>query len=207
MTDDSWSEHEAPSGKRRELVLAAYRRIARGGFEGLRTRDVAGDVGVNIGTLHYYFPSKEALIRAVVRHTTASFAATLAGKGTPAEQLRGHLEGLRKLLKRDPELFAVSNEIALRSVRDPDIGELMRQADEQWFGFLRALVARGVAQGCLDRQLHPDGVAAVMVASIKGLSMPAGGAPRPERVDQTIDQLEAWLGLAAEPRSVEPEEC
>src|SRR5947208_9570069 len=31
-----------------------------------RTRDVAAKVGVNIATLHYYFPTKEKLIRGVV---------------------------------------------------------------------------------------------------------------------------------------------
>src|SRR6187455_3152958 len=95
-------EELGPAGcRRRALILAAYSRIATDGFEGLRTRDVAADVGVNIGTLHYYFPSKEALIRAAMRHTTATFAATLSHNGSPADQLRQHLEGLRHLLKTD----------------------------------------------------------------------------------------------------------
>ena len=38
--------------RRDELVLAAYREIAENGFEGLRTREVASAVGVNIATLH-----------------------------------------------------------------------------------------------------------------------------------------------------------
>ena len=63
--------------KRRRAATAARwswprtRALRQEGFEGLRTRDVAADVGVNIGTLHYYFPSKEALIRAAVHHSTA----------------------------------------------------------------------------------------------------------------------------------------
>jgi AcrR family transcriptional regulator len=188
-------DQAAAGGNRRALVLAAYARIATDGFEGLRTRDVAADVGVNIGTLHYYFPSKEALIRAAVRHTTATFAATLSSKGSPAEQLRGHLEGLRNLLKTDQELWAVSSEVSLRAARDDAIADMMRQADDQWFAFLRGLVARGVDQGCLDGSLQPAGVAAVLIAAIKGLSMPTMGSFRPERIDETIDQLERWLGL------------
>jgi AcrR family transcriptional regulator len=49
-------------------VLAAFSQIAEHGFEGLRTRDVAAEVGVNIATLHYYFPTKESLIRGVLEH-------------------------------------------------------------------------------------------------------------------------------------------
>ena len=48
--------------RRRALVLAAFGQIAERGFEGLRTREVAAEAGVNIATLHYYFPTKEALI-------------------------------------------------------------------------------------------------------------------------------------------------
>lgn len=205
MTATPETAQDVPTGKRRDLVMAAYARIASEGFEGLRTRDVAADVGVNIATLHYYFPSKEALIRAAVRHTTASFAATLSSKGTPADQLRGHLEGLRHLLKTDKELWSVSSELALRASRDDVIAEMMRHADDQWFGFLRDLVTRGVDGGCLDSRLHPEGAAAVIVSTIKGLSMPTLGSSRPERIDQTIDQLELWLGLRPA-MPTEPEE-
>lgn len=197
MSEEPGAEQPAAGGNRRALVLAAYARIATDGFEGLRTRDVAADVGVNIGTLHYYFPTKEALIRAAVRHTTATFAATLSRHGTPADQLRGHLEGLRHLLKTDRELWAVSSEVALRAARDAAIAELVRQANDQWFAFLRGLVARGVDQGCLDGGLQADGVAAALIAAIKGLSMPTGGSFQSGRIDQTIDQLERWLGLSA----------
>lgn len=197
MIDKPKDEQEVTTGNRRALVLAAYTRIARDGFEGLRTRDVAADVGVNIGTLHYYFPSKEDLIRAAMRHTTATFAATLSSKGTPADQLRGHLEGLRHLLKTDQDLWAVSSELALRAARDDAIADMARQADDQWFGFLRDLIARGVNQGCLDGDLQPESAAATLIAAIKGLSMPTIGSFRPERIDQTINQLEHWLGLSA----------
>ena len=206
MVEDHEVDQAAAGGNRRALVLAAYARIASDGFEGLRTRDVAAAVGVNIGTLHYYFPSKEALIRAAVRHMTAKFAATLSSKGSPAEQLRGHLEGLRALLKTDQELWLVSSEVSLRAARDEAIADMMRQADDQWFAFLRGLVARGVDQGCLDGSLQPEGVAATLIAAIKGLSMPTMGSFRPERIDETIDQLERWLGFepttASEPSEV-----
>ena len=204
MPGDPEESESLPSGNRRALMLAAYARIASEGFEGLRTRDVAADAGVNIGTLHYYFPSKEALIRAAVRHTTARFAATLSRQGTPAEQLRGHLEGVRLLLKTDQQLGAVMSEIVLRAARDDAVAEILRQGDEQWFGFLRDVVARGVAQGCLAPELQPEGVAATLVAAIRGVSMPTTGSFRPERLDPTFDQLQQWLGLGEPAGSPQP---
>src|SRR5437879_2112513 len=112
MTDVAPEVPTPPSGRlapdrRRELVLAAYQRIASQGFEGLRTRDVARDAGVNIATLHYYFPTKEALIRGVVRHAQQQFAGTLPRAGSAREQLRSHLSALADLVKTNRELFSV----------------------------------------------------------------------------------------------------
>src|SRR5207244_10007286 len=87
--------------RRHALVAAAFGQIAERGFEGLRTREVAAEAGVNIATLHYYFPTKEDLIRAVVEHAMGRFRSTLAAHGAPATQLRNHLRSVRKLLAEE----------------------------------------------------------------------------------------------------------
>jgi AcrR family transcriptional regulator len=47
----------------RERILDAALEIAgREGLDALRTRRVAAEAGVNLGLLHYYFESKEALV-------------------------------------------------------------------------------------------------------------------------------------------------
>src|SRR5437764_8581464 len=101
--------------RRHALISAAYQRLARDGFEGLRTRDVAADAGVNIATLHYYFPSKEALIRAVVGQAMQRFMETMPRQGAAVEQLRGHLRALLALIKQDRQLWAVMGELVLRA--------------------------------------------------------------------------------------------
>jgi AcrR family transcriptional regulator len=185
------------SGERRQaLVLAAYAQIAARGFEGLRTRDVAAGAGVNIATLHYYYPTKEALIRGVLGHVMRRFRSTLSGEGSPAAQLRGHLRGLLRLLREEPELFAVMGELALRAQRDPGIAELVGDTSEAWHLQLRNLVRQGVEEGDLDPGLRPDDVAAVVVAASKGVCMLPMAAANPERAQQTFGQLERWLGVA-----------
>src|SRR5438270_13057100 len=101
--------------RRRELVHAAYRQIAEGGFEGLRTRDVAAEVGVNIATLHYYFPTKEALIGGVLEHAMARFRSTLVPHGSPSTQLRNHLRSVRKLMVDQPARGMAIGELSVRS--------------------------------------------------------------------------------------------
>src|SRR5438876_1724056 len=142
--------------RRRELVLAAYHQIAERGFEGLRTREVAGAVGVNVATLHYYFPTKEALIRGVLGYAMGHFRATLTPSGSAAEQLRNHLRGLRRLLIDEPQLGLVLGELALRSARDPGMAEIIRETNDIWHATLRGLIHRGVEQGQSDPSVDND---------------------------------------------------
>jgi len=197
MASDDRAGAAAPkSERRRALVAAAYRRIATDGFEGLRTRDVAADVGVNIATLHYYFPTKEALIRGVIGQAMQRFQATMPGDGAPVDQLRGHLRALARLLKEDGELWAVMGELVLRAPRDADLGQVFRQTDAFWQRSLRDLIARAIEAGAIDRRVDADDMAALMIAAIKGLSLPTVAGFRPEVADQVFRQFERLLGLA-----------
>ena len=181
--------------RREELVRAAFNQIAERGFEGLRTREVAAEVGVNIATLHYYFPTKESLIRGVVEHAMGRFRSTLAPRGSQSAQLHNHLRAVRKLLADEPELGSVMGELALRSARDKSIAALMTEMYAAWHTTMRALLRRGVKAGDLRPELDSDGVAAVVVATLTAMTLPTmAGGPRS---DQAIRQLERWLGTGA----------
>ena len=201
MIDVSTDEHPPGVGgkadRRRALVAAAYRRIATDGFEGLRTRDIASDVGVNIATLHYYFPSKEALIRSVIGFAIQRFTETMPGDGSPLDQLRGHLRALARLLKEDQQLWAVMGELVLRAPRDEDLGRIFRQTDGYWHRTLRDLIGRCIEQGAVDPTLDPDDTAALMIAAIKGLSLPTVAGFEPQVIDQVFRQFARLLGLAS----------
>ena len=181
--------------RREELVLAAYRLIADEGFEGLRTRDVAARVGVNIATLHYYFPTKEALIGGVVELAMARFRETLGGPGRARTQLRRHFQGLRRLLREERDLFAVMGEIALRSRRDPAIAKLLRQSEDAWYATIETLLRRAVKDGDITLAASPSSLAAIVVPTLKGLLMVPSDARDSHRTEQTIVQVERLLGV------------
>ena len=179
--------------RRQQLVLAAYGELAERGFEGLRTREVAAGVGVNIATLHYYFPTKESLIRAVLDHAMDRFRTTLAPHGSPADQLRNYLRATRKLLLEEPELGAVMAELALRSVRDDSIGSIMNEMYDVWHATLRGLLKRAAREGNLRPELDSDAVAALIIATLTSMTLPVMSDAR--RGDQALRQLERWLGV------------
>jgi AcrR family transcriptional regulator len=180
--------------RRQALVQAAFNQIAERGFEGLRTREVAAGVGLNIATLHYYFPTKEALIRGVVAHAMERFRSTLPPHGSPADQLRNHLRAVRKLLRDEPEIGAVMGELALRSARDPSLARIMREMNDAWQRTLRGLLRRAAREGYLNPELDNDEVPALIMATLMSSTLPSVSSA--DRMDKAFRQLERWLGLA-----------
>src|SRR5437763_14720847 len=102
MTDERESVHRSEN-RSQALILAAYHTIAEKGFEGLRLRDVAEQVGINHATLHHYFPTKEALVQAVVLYVTQRMGETsVSAGGTPLDRLRSHLHSLKLRMREEP---------------------------------------------------------------------------------------------------------
>ena len=183
--------------RRQALTRAAFNQVAERGFEGLRTREVAAEVGLNIATLHYYFPTKEALIRGVLEEAMARFRSTLAPHGTPGEQLHNHLRAVRTLLRAEPQIGTVMGELALRSARDPATARIMREVNDGWHRTLRGLLRRAARAGHLAPGLDSDEVASLIMATLISMTLPTPASP--ERKDQAFRQLERWLGLPSGP--------
>lgn len=179
--------------RREELVRAAFNQVAEHGFEGLRTRDVANEVGVNIATLHYYFPTKEALIQGVLDHAIARFRSTLEPHGSPSDQLRNHLRAVRKLMTDETEVATVMGELALRSTRDKSIASIMEKMYEYWHTTMRGLLRRAVREGGARPELDSDAVASLIITTLTATTLPSLRSSN--RSDQAFRQLEKWLGL------------
>src|SRR3954470_5066072 len=110
------------SGVRRSAIAAAARAlIAERGFEGLRTRDIADRVGINIATLHYHVPSKEALIELVTETMIVEFRAQAINRPrahlSPAERLEHEFTDFQEMFTQKRDVLAVMSELMERARR------------------------------------------------------------------------------------------
>src|SRR5713226_2034244 len=174
------------------LVQAAYDLLAERGFEGLRTRDVAAKVGVNIATLHYY-STKEKLIRGVVGYAMERFRTTLRPAVSPGEQVRAHFAGIRRLAKTEPKLFVVMGELAMRGRRDRAIAAIVRDVDNTWQKVLSTLLRHAAKEGAIASATKADDLAALIVATLKGLFMLPAEGRDPKEVDRQLRALERLI--------------
>ncbi|WP_165423333.1 TetR/AcrR family transcriptional regulator [Ktedonosporobacter rubrisoli] len=175
------------------LVLAAYNCIAEKGFEGLRLREIAEQVGINHATLHHYFPTKEALIQAVVLYATQRLAQTVgASEGAPAEQLRAHFKLIRQQMQEEPSLFIVLTEVGMRAQRDPAIRAIASQQAERWHAFFVKILKAGIEQGDWSADLDAEAAASTIVAVIQSITL-INTKLSSVRMEQALQQLERWL--------------
>ena len=194
MQHQAGTAPRVPADERRQaLVRAAYHQIAARGFEGLRTREVAQEVGLNVATLHYYFPTKESLIGGVVEHAMTRFQTTLAPHGRPGDELRAHLLAVATLLRREPELGQVMAELALRSTRDPSIEALLGATQQGGQHAVRVLLRRAATAGRVRPELDSDAAAALIISVLGSMTLPVLGEAA--RHDGALRELLRWLGL------------
>ena len=81
------SQSERSEETKKRLLAAAARLIVRKGFAELRVADVATEAGVSVGAQLHHFPSKDALVVAVIEHCFNEASQTSRGRaasGAPA---------------------------------------------------------------------------------------------------------------------------
>jgi AcrR family transcriptional regulator len=113
-----------------DVILTATARIlVKEGFDRASTNRIAEAAGVSVGSLYQYFPSKEALVAALIqRHTeemTAEISSALerVGKLPLAQAVREMVELMLRAHAVDPELHKVLIE------QVPRVGRLERLHD------------------------------------------------------------------------------
>jgi AcrR family transcriptional regulator len=167
------SPKRAPNDDRRAAIAKAARElIVEKGVEGLRTRDIADRVGINVATLHYHVPSKEALIELVAESLQLFF------RGQSIARPRAHLSAVekmdlefvdfRELIFDRPEIMLVFSELMERGRRDERIAEAILPVKKKWRQILVELLSEGVSEGAYRADLDPDAFATVLMSTMIG---------------------------------------
>jgi AcrR family transcriptional regulator len=185
--------------RKSELVEIAYRLIAQNGLEGFRIRQVAAEAEIDNGTLHYHFPSKEALILGVVDYLMEDLKTNRAvwkdAEPTALDELRMEFEDIRLRLRRTPEQFIMLSDLAVRSWRDPVVAKIFRKLDDGWYTHLVALLERGIQQGIFRNNLNVPLCARAMMVALRGIGYQSR-LPR-RKVDELLSELaaqtERWI--------------
>ncbi|MBS7537701.1 TetR/AcrR family transcriptional regulator [Ancylobacter lacus] len=142
---------------RRRVLDAAARCFIRGGFHATSMHEVCAEAGMSPGALYRYFPSKEAIIIAIVEEERSARSALLAHLDSSATLVEALTLMGEALFSSDPPMVCVElgPEIAAEVSRNPRLRPVFDEVeDEMDAAFLRALEAaqaRGEVDPALDR--------------------------------------------------------
>lgn len=168
--NDKPARYQPHDDRKRAIAAAARALIVEKGFEGLRTRDIAARVGINISTLHYHVPSKEALIELVALSMRDDFVAQNQRNprlGLSAlDELKLEFDDFRDTRTNNPELLLVLEDMSRRARHDENIARYIRPMKLRWQETIVDILRRGIDEGSFRTDLDPLAGALMIIGAI-----------------------------------------
>ncbi|WP_456622370.1 MULTISPECIES: TetR/AcrR family transcriptional regulator [unclassified Bradyrhizobium] len=154
--------------KRGEILGAAIRCFIKDGFRGASTTDICTEAGISPGHLYHYFPSKMAIVEAMIdlglAHAAERFEKILAAPDV-IEALLADIEAT-SLRFRPAQILSLDG--LAEAARNPEFAKIIerhtRAVRRMWVDFLR----HAQSQGRVDPGLDSDATANILIAIIDG---------------------------------------
>jgi len=140
----------AREGREKAIFEAARSVFAEFGFKGATTAEIAKRAEIPKANLHYYFPTKEALYRAVteeVLHAWLEAASSFDESPDPSEAIAAYISAKMDMARQDPIGSRIwANEI-LRGA--PVIGDFLETTLLDWLKSRETIIRRWMNAGKL----------------------------------------------------------
>lgn len=162
----------------RSLILdTAQEMVQTRGYHAVSFRNIAEKVKIKAASIHYYFPSKELLARAMVQryrdYFTAGRESIDKAPANPLQKLERYVGVLRDGFKQNGRMCLCGVLAAEASALPPDLAEDVRgffTDNEQW---LTRVLAAGRKGGGLQFHGSPEKNAVALFAGLEGALMTA----------------------------------
>lgn len=163
----------APDARRAAILDAAAEVVVERGLADTRITDIAERVGVSHGLVHYYFPTKDALVGATMHHLADADIARLRRTLAAQTDARHKVDRLLRSAvptARSKEGWVLWVDAWSVGLRDLAVREVHEELDGAWSCALREVIENGVAQGaftCSD----PARASTRLTALVDGLCL------------------------------------
>jgi len=165
-----------------DILNCAQTLIMKGGYNGFSYADIAEVVGIRKASIHHHFPSKAALVRALISRYRADardgFKQLETMTSNPHEQLRLYLRYWQKCLLDGTAPICICALLAGElPVLPPEVATEVRLHFQTLSNFLTGILERGSDHGALRLSDTPSAEAEAFMATVHGgmLSARVGG--------------------------------
>jgi TetR/AcrR family transcriptional repressor of nem operon len=186
----------APSAAARAILDAAERLAQTCGYNGFSYADVAAQLGVTKASLHYHFPSKAQLGRALIERYHAGFAQALEAidreVGEPCGKLERYVALYDAVMRNDR--MCLCGMLAAEYATLPEAMQLQLQlffdANERW---LTGVLEEGCRVGQFAFKERAKERARVLLGALEGAMLVARSYGDPRRFRAAADYVLADL--------------
>lgn len=188
-----------------QIVAAAMRVLSEVGVAGTTLRGVAAEAGIPLGTLHYVFPSKDQLLRAVIATVIDDVVDTVRAdlqldRGVAHALRQGVTNFWSTLVESDAGLQIMQYELAMYSVRSEGSGGLAQLQYERYTALVTEFCAQA-AQAAGERcAVDFDSLGRLALALVDGLIVQYVTSPDPERARRDLDRAVDMVVQFADPQ-------
>jgi AcrR family transcriptional regulator len=157
------------------LIEAGGTLIARNGYAGASVRDIASLAGYTQGAFYSNFPSKDALVFAIMRRQFAHIYETLStidnSCTTPPEDLASDaIEWLLDICRSDEKLL-LQTEISLHAMRDKTFAQSYYPMLDEHARTMTQILEKIAETKQLQRRIPVEQASKGMIAMARGLKM------------------------------------
>jgi len=156
--------------KSQQILDAAWRCFVRDGFRGASTTDICREAKISPGHLYHYFPSKEAIVEALIEKSLQSIASHFDGIAQEEDVIQSLLskvhEGFGKPYR--PNML-LNIEMLAEASRNPSIAKILQRYTQRMRSLLADRLRDGQERGQVDRQLDPDLAATILIGLVDGV--------------------------------------
>ena len=189
-----------------QIVTAAIRVLSDVGVPGTTLRAVAAEAGISLGTLHYVFPSKDQLLRAVIGTVVDDISDALRSGLEPD---RGFEHALRtgittfwdKLVEGDVGLQIMQYELSNYSLRS-EAPDLARSQYDAYISLVTRLCEQAAIAAGERCAVGFDTLGRLALASVDGLILQYVANPDPVRAHGDLERALDMIVLLADPQPV-----
>ncbi|MBU9763960.1 TetR/AcrR family transcriptional regulator [Mycobacterium sp. TNTM28] len=190
-----------------QIVAAAIRVLSRVGVPGTTLRAVATEAGIPLGTLHYVFPSKDQLLRAVIAAVIDDVVATVhdtlqLDRGLAHALRHGVAAFWEALVEGDVGVQVMQYELAMYSVRTEGSQGLARLQYDRYSALVTEFceqAARTAGERCA---VDFATLGRLALGMLDGLIIQYIASPDGGRARRDLDRAIQLLVTLADPRPV-----
>ena len=156
----------------RKILDTAFECLSTRGYANVSMRDIAGEAGVALSQLTYYYRNKQGLFTQVIDRMVHQYLHeiedTLRSAGSPKEKMAALAEYFKELVKEQPKLLMLFVDFTAQALWVP---AFRRQVDEL-FGSIAGMIEKDILSGAESGGSRPSGsMAKLILGALYGTSV------------------------------------